>query len=112
MNVVGSKYNYLTVKVQLLLFKNNVIILNFRAKLILDLTWDSEGQKKDSSINLTDESLLVAGTRISSISFQMDVIGGLTRKSSDRFAFHLFTFPSAFESTLSALPEMQKASQI
>jgi hypothetical protein len=41
----------------------------------------------------------------------MDVIGGLTRKSSDRFAFLLFTFPSAFESKLSALLEMQKASQ-
>jgi hypothetical protein len=42
----------------------------------------------------------------------MDVIGGLTRKSSEREAFLLFTFPSAFESILSALPEMQKASQI
>ncbi|MFM7661524.1 MAG: hypothetical protein ACKO6A_02570 [Bacteroidota bacterium] len=81
-------------------------------KLILDLTRDSEGQKKDSPINLTDESSLVAGTRISSIAFRMDVNEGLTRKSSDRFAFHLFTFPSAFESKLSALPEMQKASQI
>ena len=32
-------------------------------QLILDLTRDKEGQKKDSPINLTDESSLVAGTR-------------------------------------------------
>jgi hypothetical protein len=70
------------------------------------------GTKKRLTNYLTDESSLVAGTGISSIAFRMDVIGGLTRKSSDRFAFHLFTFPSAFESKLSALPEMQKASQI
>jgi len=37
--------------------------------------------------------------------------GGLTRKSSDRFAIFFFTFPSAFEGKLSALLEMQKASQ-
>jgi hypothetical protein len=41
----------------------------------------------------------------------MDVIGGVTRKSSDRFTLFFFTFPSAFESKLSALLEMQKASQ-
>ena len=34
----------------------------------------------------------------------------LIRESSDRFAFLLFTFPSAFESKLSTLQEMQKAS--
>jgi len=31
-------------------------------QLILDLTRDTEGQKKDSPIILTDESSLVAGT--------------------------------------------------
>jgi hypothetical protein len=55
---------------------------------------------------------LVAGTRISSISFWMDVIGGLTMKSSYHFVIFLFTFPFAFESELSTLLEMQKASQI
>ena len=38
----------------------------------------------------------------------MDVIGGLTRKSSDSLAFLLFAFPSAFENELKALLEMQK----
>jgi hypothetical protein len=38
--------------------------------------------------------------------------GGLTSKSSDRFALFLFTFPCAFESERSALLEMQKVSQI
>jgi hypothetical protein len=42
----------------------------------------------------------------------MDVNGGLTRKSLDRFALFLFTFPFVFESELSTLLEMQKASQI
>ena len=37
--------------------------------------------------------------------------GCLISKSSDRFAFFLFTFPSAYESKLSTLLEMQKASQ-
>jgi hypothetical protein len=32
-------------------------------------------------------------------------------KSSDHFVIFLFTFPSAFESELSTLLEMQKASQ-
>jgi hypothetical protein len=41
----------------------------------------------------------------------MDVIGGLTSKSSDHFVIFLFTFPFAFESELSTLLEMQKASQ-
>ena len=42
----------------------------------------------------------------------MDVKGGgLTRKSSDHFVIFLFTFPFAFESELSTLLEMQKASQ-
>jgi hypothetical protein len=38
--------------------------------------------------------------------------GSLTRKSPISVAVCLFTFPSAFESKLSALLEMQKASQI
>jgi hypothetical protein len=42
----------------------------------------------------------------------MDVIGGLTRKSSYHFVIFLFTFPFVFESKLSTLLEMQKASQI
>ena len=38
-------------------------------QLILDLTRDTEGQKKDSPINLTDESSLVAGTRLERATF-------------------------------------------
>ena len=38
-------------------------------QLILDLTRDSEGQKKDSPINLTDESSLVAGTGLEPVTF-------------------------------------------
>jgi hypothetical protein len=34
---------------------------------------------------------------------------GFTKKSADRCAFFLFTFPSVFESKLSTLLEMQKA---
>jgi hypothetical protein len=42
----------------------------------------------------------------------MDLGEGFTKKSSDRFVIFLFTFPFAFESELSTLLEMQKASQI
>lgn len=38
-------------------------------QLILDLTRDTEGQKKDSPINLTDESSLVAGTGLEPVAF-------------------------------------------
>jgi hypothetical protein len=38
-------------------------------QLILDLTRDTEGQKKDSPIILTDESSLVAGTRLERATF-------------------------------------------
>ncbi len=38
-------------------------------QLILDLTRDSEGQKKDSPIILTDESSLVAGTGLEPVTF-------------------------------------------
>jgi hypothetical protein len=37
---------------------------------------------------------------------------GLNKESSDHFVIFLFTFPFAYESSLSALLEMQKASQI
>jgi hypothetical protein len=37
---------------------------------------------------------------------------GLTSKSSDHFVLFLFTFPFAYESSLSTLLEMQKASQM
>jgi hypothetical protein len=74
---------------------------------------NSARAREKEKVTISDDFLsLVAGTRISSISFRMDANEGLTRKSSDRFAFLLFTFPSAFESKLSALLEMQKASQI
>ena len=42
---------------------------------IVDLTKDTEGQKKDSPIKNTDESSLVAGTGLSFISFRMDING-------------------------------------
>lgn len=68
---------------------------------------------ENKKVAIADDFLsLVAGTRLSSISFRMDVIEGLTRKNSVRFAFFLLTFPSAFESKLSTLLEMQKASHI
>ena len=38
-------------------------------QLILDLTRDTEEQKKDSPIILTDESSLVAGTRLERATF-------------------------------------------
>ena len=52
--------------------------------------------------------LLVADTRLFTISFWKNVKGYLTRKSSDCLAFLLFAFPSAFENELKALLEMQK----
>jgi hypothetical protein len=42
----------------------------------------------------------------------MDVKGNLTMKSSDHFEIFLFPFPIAYESELSTLLEMQKASRI
>ncbi len=36
---------------------------------LIHLTRDTEGQKKDSPINLTDESSLVAGTRLERATF-------------------------------------------
>ena len=86
--------------------------MNRHFQWILDLKRDTEWQKKGSPINLTDESPLVAGTRISSISFWMDVNGGLTMKSSDHFVIFLFTFPFAYESELSTFLETKKSSQI
>jgi len=73
---------------------------------------ESEEKRKSAITFVTALFFLVAGTDYPSFHFRWTLLGGLTRKSSDRFAFHLFTFPSAFESKLSALLEMQKASQI
>jgi hypothetical protein len=71
-------------------------------------------KRKSAVTFVTALFFLVAGTRISSISFRMNVKGGgvLTMKSSDHLVIFLFTFPFAFESELSTLLEMKKASRI
>ena len=49
-----------------------------------ELESESEGKRKSAVTFVIALFFLVAGTRLSSISFRMDVIGGLTRKSSER----------------------------
>ena len=67
-------------KIQNLIFPNGIFIspqnreyrtsnIQVIFQLILDLTRDTEGQKKDSPITLTDESSLVAGTRLERAAF-------------------------------------------
>ena len=67
-------------KIQNLIFPNGIVIdpknreyrtsnIQVIFQIILDLTRDTEGQKKDSPINLTDESSLVAGTRLERAAF-------------------------------------------
>ena len=67
-------------KIQNLIFPNGIFIspqnreyrtsnIQVIFQLILDLTRDTEGQKKDSPIILTDESSLVAGTGLEPVTF-------------------------------------------
>ena len=56
--------------------------------------------------------LFLSGGDRTILHFISDGPWGVTMKSSDRYAFFLFTFLFVYESKLSTLLEMQKASQI
>jgi hypothetical protein len=73
--------------------------------------FENEEKRKSAVTFVTALFFLVAGSGISRRASQSEwTLGGLYYEKLDRFALFLFAFPFAFESSLSTLLEMQKAS--